>query len=204
MGSIEPLRKCFALTFPIVVLVGAGTMAPALSGPLRRGGDAPRGQQPALEALADKVFLGDFEPPPGNDICESAAVLSLSMMAQGTTHDATPNYDSGLETCTSYTQAGPDVAYSIVMVSGQSYTVTMTPEASFDASISLLGPGTASVCNAMPVTCLIGADSGNFGGTETFQFTPSQTGTYFIIVDSYYTGGGADASGSFSIEVSTP
>lgn len=154
-------------------------------------------------ALPDELFLGDFEPPPANDTCETASLLLVSTVSTiGTTHDATPNYDSGTQCIASFAQPGPDVAYSVLLINGQSYTVTVEPEASYDASIYLVGPGSPSVCNATPLTCLAGADMGAEGQIDSFQFTPSQSGTYYVIVDSFYTG--YLGSGSFSIKVTTP
>jgi len=149
---------------------------------------------------ADKIFRGDFEPPPPNDTCETATALAVGTSGwAGTTLDATPNYDSGLETCTGFSQAGPDVAYSLAIGSGTQITVSLMPDASFDASISLLGPGAPSVCNAVPVTCLAGSDVGGYGGTESFSYTPATTGVYYIIVDSYYNYGSG-----FTISVTSP
>jgi hypothetical protein len=147
---------------------------------------------------ADEIFRGDFEPPPANDTCETATALIAGPSVQGTTLDATPNYDSGLETCTGYSQAGPDVAYYVFLGSGQHITVSLTPDASLDASISLLGPGAPS-CNAVPVTCLAGSDSGAFGQAETFGYTTATSGAYYIIVDSYYRYGS-----DFTIQVTSP
>ena len=87
----------------------------------------------------------------------------------------------------------------MVLISGQQVTISLAPEAAYDASIALLGPGTPSVCNATPVTCLAGADNGASGQIETFAYTPATTGTYYIIVDSYYNYGG-----TFSIGVTSP
>ena len=148
---------------------------------------------------ADKIFRGDFEPPPPNDMCEGATGLITGTSTPGTTLDAISNYDSGLETCTNFTQAGPDVAYSVFVASGQHITVSLTPDPSLDASIALLGPGTASVCNAVPVTCLAGSDNGSFGQPETFGYTAATSGTYYIIVDSYYYYGS-----DFTILVTSP
>jgi len=153
-------------------------------------------------ADADRIFVGDFDPPPDNDTCETAKPLTLGAApVPGTTHDATPNYNSGLETCTGFEQPGQDVVYSISMVAGSRYSVNLAPEASFDASISLLGPGTPSVCNVTPVNCLVGSDYGVSGDPENFLFTASQTGTYYIIVDSFLPG--ETGSGSFSIQVTS-
>lgn len=89
--------------------------------------------------------------------------------------------------------------YSLIIASGQQITATLTPDALFDASISLLGPGTPSVCNAATLTCLAGPDAGSFGQAETFMYTAAVTGTYCIIVDSCYRYGG-----TFTIGVTSP
>jgi len=156
----------------------------------------------AADAQPDKIFWGDFEPPPANDTCETATPLVPGPAVQGTTHDATSNYNSGLETCLGFEQPGQDVVYSIAMVVGTNYSVFLSPEASFDASVSLVGPGAASVCNVVPVNCLTGSDSGVNGGPESFQVQASQSGTYYIIVDSFLPG--ESGSGSFSIQVTSP
>jgi hypothetical protein len=158
------------------------------------------------QSTSEDIFKDGFEvppPPPPNDTCASAQPLVLSTPANGTTANATNDYDSGLETCTGFPQAGSDVAYSILLISGSSVTVTLSNVyPALDASISLLGPGTPSVCNASPVTCLKGADQNNFGVGESFTYSVQQSGTYYIIVDSYYTGSGS--SGPFTIEVTSP
>lgn len=165
--------------------------------------------QPALGQTAppaDDIFKDGFDPPPpppSNDTCESAPTLLLSTPVVGTTTGAINNYDSGLETCTGFPQAGGDVAYAVTLLSGQTVTVTLSNVyPALDASISLLGPGTASVCNLSPVTCLKGADDGGFGISETFSYLVTQTGTYYIIVDSYYTGSGD--TGPFTIQATQP
>ena len=160
------------------------------------------------QLVSEDIFKDGFDfpgPPPLNDTCESAQTLTLFAPSSGTTTNATNNYDSGLETptCTGYAQAGADVAYSITLMSGQSVTVTLSSVyATLDASISLLGPGTASVCNASPVTCLKGADSNGFGAGESFSYNVTQSGVYYIIVDSYFTKNGD--TGSFTIAVTSP
>lgn len=164
---------------------------------------------PAVAAVAgEDIFKDGFDPPPPapiNDTCETAQTLTPSSPTNGTTVGATNNYDSGLETqaCTGFTQAGADVAYSIVLFSGQTVTVTLSAVyPTLDASIALLGPGTASVCNANPVTCLKGADTYGFGVGESFSYPVTQSGTYYVIVDSFYTGSGD--TGPFTIEVTSP
>ena len=201
------LRRCSQgrdIWVPVLTIVAAGTATLASSATPPRFALQAASFAETLAATQvqppDEIFLGDFEPPPPNDTCENATTLSVNGGTTfGTTHDATSNYNSGLETCTGFTQAGPDVAYAISLNSSQTITVTLSaPDAGFDPSISLLGPGPASVCNAVPVTCLAGADANYAGGGESFMYTTSQAGTYYIIVDSY------DGSGGFTIGVTSP
>lgn len=154
----------------------------------------------------EDIFNDDFEPggpSPANDTCQTATSIQVGTPVTGTTVGASPNYDSGLETCTGFVQPGPDVTYKITLVAGQAITVTLSaPYATFDPSISLVGPGSASsICDVVPVTCLAGADAAGFGAGESFMYTTAGTGTYYIIVDSYY---GAGSSGAFTLNVTSP
>jgi len=159
----------------------------------------------AAKGPPENVFHNGFDalpPPPPNDTCATAASLLIGAPANGTTIGASADYNSGLETCTGFSQSGADVAFSVLLLGSQSVTVTLSaPAATFDPSISVIGPGTASACQAATLTCVAGADMAGFGVGESFQFTPTTTGTYYIIVDSYY---GAGNEGAFTIKVSTP
>ena len=158
----------------------------------------------AASVLTVEVLFRDgFDPPPpapSNDTCATAPTLIVGIPVNGTTTGASNDYDSGLETCTGYSQAGGDVAYSVLLAASTPYTITLSNLNNWvDASISLLGPGTASVCSASPVICLKGADNGFFGEPEVLQFTPSSSGTYYIIVDSFFSG--PYSGGKFTIDV---
>lgn len=162
----------------------------------------------AVPAFAsDVIFRDGFEGPPPtplNDTCEAAASLTVgSAPTTSTTIGANNNYDSGLELCTGYSQAGADVAFTLFLAASNSYTVTLSnPAVTFDPSISLVGPGLSTVCNSVPINCLKGADSGAAGVGESFQFTPSSAGIYYIIVDSTYSG--PFDGGNFTIQVTSP
>jgi hypothetical protein len=144
---------------------------------------------------------GICEPkPPINDTCTTSQLIVVGAAAvTGTSAFATSNYNSGLEamTCTGFAQPGPDVVYKVVLTAAQAITVTLaTTDANFDPSISILGPGTAgAVCgdpaDTTAVTCLVGADANGKGMGETFPFTATTAGTYFIVVDSFSFPGGA-------------
>lgn len=153
----------------------------------------------------EAIFGDGFNPAlsPANDTCQTADTLTLGTQVNGTTVGASSNYDSGLETCTGFAQPGADVAYKVTLFAGQPITVTLSaPSATFDPSISLLGPGSAAaVCDAVPLTCLAGADAAGFGAGESLVFTPTSTGTYYLIVDSYY---GMASRGAFKVIVTSP
>lgn len=112
-------------------------------------------------------------------------------------------YDKGLETaaCTTYPQVGRDVAYSITLTGGTAYTFAasvVSPD--FDPSIALFGPG-ATACSTGPTvasTCVKGADVGAAGEGETFAYTPTATGVYYV-VDSFYA-----RTGSYTLKVTSP
>jgi hypothetical protein len=144
---------------------------------------------------------------PTNDTCQTAGTaLTLGTAVTGTTAGAKHNYNKDLDVCTGnapdYDQSGPDVAYQVALTQGVSYTVALTGVAmDADLGVSLVGPGAATICDANPIaTCVKGADQMGGGGSETFQYTPATTGTYFVIVDSF----DPSVGGAFTLTVSTP
>jgi hypothetical protein len=150
-------------------------------------------------------FNGTCATPPANDTCATALPLVLGTATTGSTAGANNDYSMGLDamTCTGVTQDGPDVAYHIALTAGTSYTFSLTMlDAGYDGSISLVGPGAATVCSANITTCVAGADAGTEGMDETFQYTvpAGGTGTYYVIVDSFYPTEG----GAFTVKVTSP
>lgn len=150
-------------------------------------------------------FGGNCATPPANDTCTTALPLVLATPVMGNTAGGNNDYSMGLETCTAVQggQNGPDVAYHIALTAGTSYTFTLSNvDAAYDASISLVGPGTAAVCSANITTCVAGADANAEGMGETFQYTvpTGGTGTYYVIVDSFYSNEG----GAFTLTVTSP
>jgi len=139
--------------------------------------------------------------PPANDTCGTAVALTLGTPVTGTTIGATNNYSDGLQgtTCTGFMQQGADVAYSIALTANQAITVTLSGlDATYDGSVALLGPGAATICDAAPIaTCVAGADANPEGTTETFTYTATTAGTYYILVDSFY----ATEAGAFTLTV---
>jgi hypothetical protein len=143
--------------------------------------------------------------PPTNDTCATATALTIGTPVNGTTAGAGYNYSAGLDgqQCTKYLQPGPDVAYSVVLAANQAITVTLSNlDAQYDGSVALVGPGTAAtVCDVNPIaTCVAGKDAAGNGGTETFTYTATTAGTYYLIVDGYTPAEG----GTFTLNVTSP
>jgi hypothetical protein len=156
----------------------------------------------------NRCFQGTCVVEPANDVCATpgtALVVGATPVA-GTLKGAKRDYDSGLEgaTCTGGAQPGPDVAYTVVLTTGLQYTFTLAnTDANFDPAIALVGDGTVdpTKCSVNPITtCVKGADANLGGMGETFQYTPTATGTYYLIVDTFDVNGGGD----FTIGVTQP
>ncbi len=150
---------------------------------------------------------------PANDKCQAAHTLTVGTAVTGTTTNATNNYDLGLEQCdvdttgNMYPQPGADVTYKVALAANTGYTFTLSGlDATFDGSISLLGAGTAAgICDASPVACLKGADAMGPGMDETFSFTTTAAGTYYVIVDSFDPPTDpTNPGGAFTIKVTSP
>jgi hypothetical protein len=158
----------------------------------------------------DACFGGMCVVPPANDTCALATppLVVNAAATNGTTVGANDDYNMGLDSATCINmepQPGYDVAYSVALTEGLSYTITLTnldTTMSFDPSLALVGPGAATVCSANITTCVAGVDVGLGGGNETLTYTvpTGGTGTYYIIVDSFALG---DA-GAFTIAVTQP
>jgi len=157
---------------------------------------------------------------PANDTCATATTLTVGAAATaGTTIGASRDYTQGSgNTCTTYSQGGPDVVYKVTLTANTAYTFTLVnTDATRDPSISIVGPdadNNAAECVASLTTCAAASDEDAFDATtpvlgETLMYTPTVGGTYYIIVDSYYTtpiyGASPDESlsigGPFTIQV---
>lgn len=153
-------------------------------------------------------WAGACVSPPANDTCQNAAALTIGTPKTGTTIGATRNYDAGFGCVQNIEQKGPDVAYSVVLTSGQMYTFTLSGlDSTFDGSIELLGPSGANpaFCDGdlSMGACVAGSDMALAGGTETFQYMATATDTYYVIVDSGPSGG-PNTEGNFTLTVTNP
>lgn len=142
--------------------------------------------------------------PPANDTCATATAITIGTPVTGTTAGAKRNYSAGLDAsaCTGSLQPGPDVVYTVDLAAAQQITVTLSGlEPTYDGGVSLVGPGAAALCDAMPIaTCVAGADDKFAGQTETFTYTAVTAGTYFVIVDGYT----PEDGGAYTLGVTSP
>ncbi len=121
----------------------------------------------------------------GGDTCATATVIaSLPYNDSGNTTNAT---DQGIFLNTAcagggaVSRPGPDLVYSITVFAGNSLTLTLTPAATYDPTLYVVGGSCSSGSG-----CVVESDTGIEGQVETIgprTFTP---GTYYVYVDSIY------------------
>jgi hypothetical protein len=165
--------------------------------------DCVTGQPDDCALATQNCFDAACVDIPANDTCATGIALTAAAPVTGTSAGAVGDYNAGLEgaTCTGFSQAGPDVVYTVALTAGQNITIGMTTTSTtYDGSIALVGPGAPAVCNADPITtCVVGADAGLDGAPETITgFAVPTTGTYYLIVDSFYSAGPSSA-GAFTV-----
>jgi hypothetical protein len=111
----------------------------------------------------------------------AAAAMGTGTTVTGNTTGAADDVSSPTGTCTGYTPDGPDHVYVVTLNAGQRVTATATPTSSWDISLELVTP-----CSASP-TCLAGSDS-SISGAETATYLATATTTVYVVVDGYNPG----------------
>lgn len=140
---------------------------------------------------AEVRFTLDVTLPPAvpGDACGGAVPLTVGSTVSGDTRWARPDLTFPLATsCTGYYLDGPDAFHSVVLTAGQHVTATLTPEATYDAALYVIGDCAAP-------QCLAGSDVALAGGQETLGFTAPSAGTYRLVVD------GASGGGAYSLQL---
>ena len=146
--------------------------------------------------LDDRCTPGDDTCRPGslciaipvNDTCAGALPLSVGMTngsTRGATNDYTHVRDGG--GCIGVEEDAPDVVYAVDLSVGQRLTVTGVA-ASFNIALYLSGPGAPSVCDRTSSGCVAGVEATGFGEAETLTFTATSPGTYYLVVDGFFSG----------------
>ena len=149
----------------------------------------------SLACVACKLDSGACTLP---DVCGKPAILDISKgsaKVKASTKAATSTVNLTSAGCTKDVTPGPDLFYSVKLVGGFTYKITLTPETAFDPALYLF-----TDCTNAEATCLGGSDSIGAGKVETVTYSPTASGTFYIAVDSW-TATGLSGKGSFTLEV---
>lgn len=150
--------------------------------------------------------LGDAASPlrplavaAGGDTCAAPTVItSLPYNDTGDTSTAT-NQMLFLSTACSagkaVTRPGRDLIYSITVWPGNSLTFQVTPDATYDAAIYVLGACTSGS------SCSHAADVGGDGQAETIGPVTLSPGTHYFFVDSIYSEDEIGGFGRYTLSV---
>ncbi|MBO6940111.1 MAG: PPC domain-containing protein [Deltaproteobacteria bacterium] len=119
--------------------------------------------------------------PPTNDTCATAEPVTLPYDQVVQTRGAAPDYAA--ESCFPSGKGGVETVYAITLEVGQTLSVTATPTNDDDnPAIYLVGPGDPSVCDG-DFSCVAAEEEGGYGEPESFQFTATEAGTYYLMLD---------------------
>lgn len=117
----------------------------------------------------------------GGEVCATATPLTPGI-TYGTLAGKAGTLDPGAGGCTASDEAGPDVVYSVSLTAGQ-WLNAWARQADNDVAVYLLS---SSACDAAS-QCVKGADAGVEGESEVIFYVAPTTGTYYLVVDSWYT-----------------
>ncbi|MFO0598371.1 MAG: hypothetical protein U0228_23905 [Myxococcaceae bacterium] len=119
------------------------------------------------------------------DTCATATLLSLPASVSHSLVGFSNDFVSGTVNGCRGTQ-GVDRMYRLSVPAGERLTVTITPAAGFDPTLSLV-TGTASACVGTGALCAASADLGNAGDPETLTWTNTATtqATVYLVVEDY-------------------
>ena len=90
-----------------------------------------------------------------------------------------------------YSNKGNDHVWGVVLQAGTTYDITLHPTTSWDSALWI---------NRGCEICLDTIDDTFGGDDEALVFTPTETGTYFIVVDYYSSSGGGGGGYELTVE----
>lgn len=153
------------------------------AGRYRLGIAATSGKGTSFELTSRSVVT------PANDTCAAAQPIGRSMSVVGDTTWARNDSDAPIvSSCTGYLLGGNDVFYRIDLQKDVPVTFTATPGPGYDVALYVLS-------GCVGGQCLQGVDAVLQGEEETLVFTPSEDGTYYVVVD------GAKGGGTFGLAI---
>ena len=129
------------------------------------------------------------------DTCSKPGLLTLTTgraSVTGITTKASASLTLSKATCAKYSTPGRDLFYAVYMVQGQTYKITLTPDAKFDSQLYVF-----TSCSSAQSSCVGFSDELGKSKVETVVVTAQGTGHYYVAVDSY----DAKEAGSFTLKV---
>jgi hypothetical protein len=156
-------------------------------------------------ARTDAMGQGNFELTidevviPGNNTCGHASAMSFVGGVASVTDDtsnATNDVQISSSSCTGWEAKGPDMFYRIALTGGQTYTVTLTPDSTFDSMVYAF-----TDCADPEGTCEAGDDALGSGTPDIITLSPATDTSYYIGVDSFFSPTSSSATGGFTLEV---
>lgn len=147
------------------------------------------------------LALGDGPAPPKHSHCAAPQALALSGGKASVSGDTSVAADQFPQlTCGSANGPwpGPQLYFRVTLKAKQTYRVTLTPAAGFDAALYAFGASTA--CNSAAVNAACGkhhSDRPGSGaaGAEQLLITPAKDGDWVLAVDSH----AGSAGGKFTL-----
>ena len=168
------------------------TSSDKVAAPQDAGAPVLDGGQPASDQAAPAADGGAA----ASDTCAGAKLMSFNAkgvaQAAGSTKGATNSVTLASTHCTSYASPGPDRFHAVTLTGGQTYTVTLTPDAIYDPMLYAL-----TDCGKPGPSCSKGSDIIGSGKVETLVLTPTTSAKYVIAVDSY----GSTEAGGYTLAV---
>ena len=128
-------------------------------------------------------------------VCPSVTAITFTggtATVNGTTSAESNSVSLPAKGCAGTTTPGPDLFLSASLTQGKTYTITLKPAATFDPVFYLFGD-----CKFPATSCLKASAVTGGGQTETIQFSPPATGTYYFGVDAATSSG----AGFFTIDI---
>jgi hypothetical protein len=139
---------------------------------------------------------------PTNGVCSGAKTLALTASPAKQLGDTSPlkNDLAGVACGGSLGPwPGAQAYYKVSLKSGTSYTVTLTPEVSFDPALYVFPASTSCTTAAVNAACAgAWSDSQGAGKVESLKLTPSTDTDFVLVVDAW----SVSEIGTFELQIS--
>lgn len=162
------------------------------------------GHVDAPECVYDlSVACEEALPPPANDNCDGAIDLQEQGLPEFVVDlcDYTNQYDPGVDGCTGYRALGPEAVYKIDLVENELFEACVESIEEFtDMSLYLI-----TDCEDPVGSCVVGSDAlWPPPAIECISYTATETGIYYLMVDSYLNCGAGVVEVTFDTCLGSP